>query len=103
MAATLKYADSIIRNFATAGAIILSTIMGYIYLNGVVDLTVGIGIICTVVAIFNYTLDTTAAPEVLPLVKPSTSAVDDTISISVKAGLDTQIKINREKENPRVL
>lgn len=81
VAATLKYADSIIRNFATAGSITLSTIVGFFYLGGVVDLTVGIGIICTVVAMFNYTMDTTLPPDALPIVvvKPNGSITDTTI------------------------
>lgn len=80
VAATLKYADSIIRNFATAGAIILSTIIGYFYLGGIIDLNVGIGTICTIVAIFNYTLDTTIPPP-----------ISDNNSIVS----DSQIKLNK--------
>jgi chromate transport protein ChrA len=92
VAATLKYADSIIRNFATAGSIVLSTIIGFFYLGGIVDLTVIIGIVCTVVAMFNYTMDTTVPPDVLPVAKRGTSAVDS--AVDAKVALD-QAKLSK--------
>ena len=95
VAATLKYADSIIRNFATAGSITLSTLIGYFYLGGVVDLTVGIGIVCTVVAIFNYTMDTTVPPDVLPVAKVSSSISDKTIQQQVAVKFDGGTKSNK--------
>lgn len=62
VAATLKYADSIVKNFAVAGSIMLSSILGYIFLNGVLDLFVVLGCLCTIIALFNYTFDMTPAP-----------------------------------------
>ena len=59
VAATLKYADSIVRNFAVAGSIMLSTIFGHLYMGGILDLFVILGCLCTVLAVFNYTFDTT--------------------------------------------
>lgn len=61
VAATLKYADAILKTLATAGAIVISTILGHIFLNGPLDLVIGIGSLCTILAIFNYTLDHTMA------------------------------------------
>eukprot|EP01041_Mallomonas_annulata_P011788 gene11788-24702_t len=57
VAATLKYADSILKTLATAGAIVLSTLLGHLFLNGPLDLIIGIGGCCTIIAIFNYTMD----------------------------------------------
>jgi solute carrier family 35 (UDP-sugar transporter), member A1/2/3 len=59
VAATLKYADSIMKTLAAAGAIVLSTVLGHIFLNGPLDFIVVIGGMCTIIAIANYTLDNT--------------------------------------------
>lgn len=59
VAATLKYADSILKTLAAAGAIVLSTILGHYLLNGPLDLIVCIGAMTTIIAIANYTLDST--------------------------------------------
>lgn len=60
-AATLKYADSILKTLAAAGAIILSTVLGHLFLGGPMDLIVSIGAMTTIIAIANYTLDATPA------------------------------------------
>lgn len=59
VAATLKYADAIVKNFAVSGSIMLSTILGYFWLGGIVDLFVLIGCVATILALFNYALDAT--------------------------------------------
>ena len=59
VAATLKYADSILKTIATAGAIVISTLLGHYLLNGPLDLVVGIGALVTIIAIANYMLDAT--------------------------------------------
>lgn len=59
VAATLKYADSILKTLAAAGAIVLSTVLGHMFLGGPLDIIVGIGAMTTIIAIANYTLDTT--------------------------------------------
>lgn len=59
VAATLKYADSILKTLAAAGAIVLSTILGHFFLDGPLDLIVAIGGLTTIIAISNYTLDST--------------------------------------------
>lgn len=59
VAATLKYADAILKNFATAGSIIMSGILGYIFMEGHIDIFMVLGAFCTILALFNYTLDTT--------------------------------------------
>jgi hypothetical protein len=47
------------KTLAAAGAILLSTVLGHIFLHGPLDLIVCIGGMCTMIAIANYTLDTT--------------------------------------------
>lgn len=60
VAATLKYADSILKTLAAAGAIVLSTVLGHYLLGGPLDIVVSIGAIVTIISIANYTLDATA-------------------------------------------
>ena len=62
VAATLKYADSILKTLATSGSIVLSAVLGYAFIGGVLDIFVSIGCISTILAIVNYTLDATPMP-----------------------------------------
>ena len=57
VAATLKYADAVMKTLATAGSIVLATVLGYLLLGGQLDLFVGMGCFLTILAIFNYTMD----------------------------------------------
>lgn len=57
VAATLKYADAVLKCFATSVAIILTSAIGYVFLDSQVDLVVSLGMVITVMSIFNYTLD----------------------------------------------
>jgi solute carrier family 35 (UDP-sugar transporter), member A1/2/3 len=59
VAASLKYADSILKTLATAGAIIISTFLGHFLLDGPFDHDVVLGSVVTVIAIINYTKDST--------------------------------------------
>jgi UDP-sugar transporter A1/2/3 len=62
VAATLKYADSILKTLAAAGAIVLSTVLGHYLLGGPLDFIVCIGGLTTIIAISNYTLDASPTP-----------------------------------------
>jgi solute carrier family 35 (UDP-sugar transporter), member A1/2/3 len=57
VAATLKYADAVLKCFATAVSIILTSVIGYFFLDNKIDMFVAIGFVTTVLSIFNYTLD----------------------------------------------
>eukprot|EP00602_Paraphysomonas_sp_CaronLab_P010852 CAMPEP_0185029634 /NCGR_PEP_ID=MMETSP1103-20130426/16048_1 /TAXON_ID=36769 /ORGANISM="Paraphysomonas bandaiensis, Strain Caron Lab Isolate" /LENGTH=233 /DNA_ID=CAMNT_0027564445 /DNA_START=414 /DNA_END=1115 /DNA_ORIENTATION=+ len=57
VAATLKYADAILKCFATAVSIIMISVAGHFILDSRIDVYVGIGMIVTVISIFNYALD----------------------------------------------
>ena len=59
VAATLKYADSILKTMATSGAIVLSTVLGHYFLAGPMNLIICVGALVTIIAISNYTLDAT--------------------------------------------
>ena len=73
VAATLKYADSILKTLATAGAIVLATILGHLLLNGPFTIIVCIGALCTIIAIFNYTMDSSIPSNVIAVAKESVS------------------------------
>ena len=57
VAATLKYADAVLKCFATAVSIIITSIVGYLFLGNDIDVFVALGMVVTVISIFNYTLD----------------------------------------------
>lgn len=60
VAATLKYADAVLKTLATAGSIVLSAVLGYWLLGGILDIFVTLGSLATILAIFNYTLDSSS-------------------------------------------
>jgi solute carrier family 35 (UDP-sugar transporter), member A1/2/3 len=57
VAATLKYADAVLKCFATAVSITMVSVIGYLYLNDTIDIFVSIGMLVTLISILNYTLD----------------------------------------------
>lgn len=57
VAATLKYADSVLKTLATSGSIVISAILGYFLLDGDLDVFIGIGCVSTILAITNYTFE----------------------------------------------
>lgn len=59
VAGTLRYADSVLKCFATAVSIGLTSIVGYFFLGNQVDFIVTLGYVVTIISIFNYTLDAT--------------------------------------------
>ncbi len=59
VAATLKYADAILKTLAAAGAIVLATVLGHYFLDGPLDLVIAIGSCVAIISIANYTLDST--------------------------------------------
>lgn len=68
VAATLKYADSVLKTLATSGSIVLSAVLGHFMLGADLDVFVTIGCIATILAICNYTFEETASTmNVLPV------------------------------------
>ena len=63
VAATLKYADAVLKCFATAVAIIFTSVLSYLLLGSSIDIFSALGMITTVLSIFNYTLDETPVPQ----------------------------------------
>lgn len=59
VAATLKYADAILKTLAAAGAIVISTAAGHYLLGGPLDLVIGTGACVVILSIANYTFDPT--------------------------------------------
>ena len=59
VAATLKYADAILKTLAAAGAIVMATVLGHYFLDGPLDLVIAIGSFVAIISIANYTLDST--------------------------------------------
>ena len=66
VAGTLKYADAVLKCFATAVSIILTSILSFFFLGSDIDMFVAIGYMTTVLSIFNYTLDHQQLPQPTP-------------------------------------
>ena len=62
IAATLKYADAVLKCLATSCAIIVTSVVGYFFFGSVIDVFVSIGMVTVIIAVFNYTLDATPPP-----------------------------------------
>lgn len=62
VAATLKHADSILKVLAQAGAIVISTGLGFLLQGEPLDAFVAIGCLVAILSIMNYSLDSTPPP-----------------------------------------
>jgi len=81
VAATLKYTDSILKTMSTAGAIIISTLLGHYLLNGPMSLVIVIGGLVAIIAIANYMFDASSpAPSIGGISKQASSKSDESIS-----------------------
>ena len=58
VAATLKYADAVLKTLATSGAIVMSAVLGWFFFGARLDINVWIGCLSVILAIVNYTWDT---------------------------------------------
>ena len=54
VAACLKYADAILKTLACSGAIVLTAVLGFLLLDGQLDIIIGLGCVCAILAITNY-------------------------------------------------
>lgn len=54
VALSVKHSDSILKTFATSGAIVLCAILGYQWLGSPLTIETIIGACCAVLALFNY-------------------------------------------------
>jgi UDP-sugar transporter A1/2/3 len=61
VAATLKYADAVLKTLATSGAIVMSAVLGWFLFGARLDINVWIGCLSVILAIVNYTWDNTPA------------------------------------------
>jgi solute carrier family 35 (UDP-sugar transporter), member A1/2/3 len=62
VAATLKYADSIMKVLAQAGAIIIAATLGCLFQGDPMDIFVLLGCLTSILAIMNYTFDESPPP-----------------------------------------
>ena len=54
VALSIKYTDSIMKTIATTGAIVLTTALNAVFLNGPYSLPIASGALVVVVSVFNY-------------------------------------------------
>lgn len=76
VAATLKYADAILKTLATAGSIVISTLLGYFFLDGPLNVVIVIGACAVILAIFNYTMDSSVSQPTVQMGAAKSSSGD---------------------------
>lgn len=54
VALTMKYTDAVMKTFATSGSIIVTAGVGYVFMGDPMDIPIGVGAICTILALLNY-------------------------------------------------
>lgn len=91
VALSIKHGDSILKTLATTGAIVLTGILDYCFLNGPMTPSMIIAGVQVIVAICNYTFDATPAVGMGPSEASATgadssfaAAADDTMSVGSK-------------------
>jgi UDP-sugar transporter A1/2/3 len=94
VALSIKYGDSILKTLATTGAIILSSVLDNLFLGGPLTPTMMIAGLQVIVAICNYTFDST--PTEMKLVKPIATRAQGT-ETSGKEFDEEQALIREEK------
>lgn len=57
VAATLKFADAILKCYSTSFAIVLTSLLGYFFLHSDIDIFVALGMLISIISIMNYSLD----------------------------------------------
>jgi UDP-sugar transporter A1/2/3 len=94
VALSIKYGDSILKTLATTGAIILSSVLDNLFLGGPLTPTMMIAGLQVIVAICNYTFDSTSTE--MKLVKPIATRAQGT-ETSGKEFDEEQALIREEK------
>eukprot|EP00622_Pseudochattonella_farcimen_P001516 FR736238.1.p1 GENE.FR736238.1~~FR736238.1.p1 ORF type:complete len:196 (-),score=31.53 FR736238.1:147-713(-) len=84
VALVMKYADSILKTLAVAGAIVVSTVLGFILLDAPLSMQMCIGGAVVILAIFQYN-DSAAATSA-----PSTNDADTTRSTETSDDVDAK-------------
>ena len=91
VALSIKHGDSILKTLATTGAIVLTGILDYCFLNGPMTPSMIIAGVQVIVAICNYTFDATPAVGMGSSESSATgadssfaAAADDTMSVGSK-------------------
>jgi Nucleotide-sugar transporter len=95
VALSIKYGDAILKTLATTAAIIVSSLLDHYFLSGPLTPVMVIAGVQVIIAICNYTFDTTPEPKTLNIssninaVKSSDNAVMKTSKSSIDIELAT--------------
>ncbi|GFH53893.1 hypothetical protein CTEN210_10369 [Chaetoceros tenuissimus] len=66
VALSIKYGDAVLKTLATTGAIILSSVLDHIFLNGPLDTKMVLSGCIVITSIFNYSFDATPQSQSIP-------------------------------------
>lgn len=84
VALSIKYGDAILKTLATTGAIILSSVLDHLFLNGPLDTKMVLSGCIVITSIFNYSFDATPQSQSIPTQSSnsSTSKKEDDNEVS---------------------
>jgi solute carrier family 35 (UDP-sugar transporter), member A1/2/3 len=106
VAATLKYADSIMKVLAQAGAIIIAATLGYLFQGDPMDIFVLLGCFTSILAIMNYTFDESpsiSSPPSTPSALPAISALTQYLRTSKSLDDDEVMLIDKSPSKTSVV
>lgn len=93
VALSIKYGDAILKTLATTGAIILSSVLDHIFLNGPLDTKMVLSGCIVITSIFNYSFDAT----------PQSQSVAPQSSNSLTSKKDDDNEVSSEDEESQSL
>ena len=95
VALSIKYGDAILKTLATTAAIILSSLLDYYFLSGPLTPVMVIAAVQVIIAICNYTFDTTPEPKTVNNNSSSSNIKiiksSDHAAIKSKSSLDIEL------------
>jgi len=80
VAMVLRYADNIMTGFATSSSIILTSVVGFLFLDARLDYMFGLGVLVVLISLFNYSAEMDFGD--LPL-KPKEHSLSSLLELSV--------------------
>jgi len=95
VALSIKYGDAILKTLATTGAIVLSSILDHVWLQGPLTASMALAGCVVVTAIFDYSFDATP----LSLVLPPPPVLVPSPSYASLRGADSEIELDDEEIN----
>lgn len=98
VAVVIKYADNILKGFATSAAIILSCVASVYLFNTQIDFLFGMGTLLVVVSVFLYSYTPKSAAQLLPITTSPATTTNPTHSTTKFSNTTTSTNIDADDD-----